>query len=137
MSETATTGEHVRGITEEFAALVRDEVTRVRDEAMTNARAAGRDLALVACAGGAGMAGLFAATIAAVDALHGGTPPRRAGLPLWLSGATVAALAAGAAFTLVRVALGDLRERDLLPRGAIQDLEETAGAVAGELRTGS
>ncbi len=137
MSETTATGEHIRGITEEMAALVRDELAAVRKELTANVRAAGVDLALAGCAGGAGMAGLFAGTIAAIDALHGGTPAKRTGLPLWLAAGTVAALAGGAAFTLLRVALGDLRQRAAAPGEAVTELGRTAGAVAGELRTSS
>lgn len=137
MSETTTAGEHLRGVSEEMAALIRDEVARVRGEAMGNLKAAGVDLALAGGAGAAGMAALFAGTIAAIDALHGGTPPRGPGLPLWLSAGTVAAVAGGAAFTLLKVALGDLRERGAMPREAAKEVGQTAGAVAGELRQGS
>lgn len=137
MSETTTAGEHLRGITEEMAALVRDELARARTEAMANLRAAGVDLALAGGAGAAGMAGLFAGTIAAIDALHGGTPPRGTGLPLWLSAGTVAALAGGVAFTLLKLALGDLRERSEAPKEAIKEVGQAAGTLAGDLRSSS
>ncbi|MBO0709346.1 MAG: phage holin family protein [Candidatus Dormibacteraeota bacterium] len=135
MSETTATGEHLRGITEEMAALMREEVARARTEAIANLRAAGLDLALAGGAGAAGMAGLFAGTIAAIDALHGGTPPKGTGLPLWLSAGVVAGLAGGAAFAMLRVALGDLRERGAVPREAIKEVGQAAGTVAGELRS--
>lgn len=135
MSDTATTGEHLRGITEDMTALIRAELARARDEALAQMRAAGRDVALIGGAGAAGLAGIFAGTVAAIDLLHGGTPPKRTGLPLWAAAGTVAALSGGAAFTLLRVALGDLRERGALPRQAIQEVGRTAGAVAGELRS--
>lgn len=134
---TARPGDHLRGITDEMAALIREELARVRDEAVANLRAAGIDLALVGGAGAAGLAAVFAGTIAAIDALHGGTPAKRRGLPLWLASGTVAGLAGGAALTLLRVALGDLRERGAAPREAIQELGQTAGAVSDQVRAGS
>lgn len=137
MTDVSTTGEHVRGITEEMAALIREEVARVRDETMASARAASVDLALAAGAGAAGLAGVVAGTIAAIDGLHGGTAAEGRGLPLWLAAGAVSALAGGAAFTLLRVALRDLRERSVAPREAIGEIGQAAGAVRDQLRAGT
>lgn len=135
MSETTAAAGHLRGMTDEMAALIRDELALVRQEALESMRAAGIDLAFAGGAGAAALAGLFAGTIAAIDALHGGTPPRRTGLPVWLAAGTVAAVGGGTAFALLRVALGDLRKRAAAAREATKEVTQAAGTVADEVRS--
>ena len=133
MSDTTAAAEHLRGMTDEMAALVREEIALIRQEALANVRAAGIDLALVGGAGAAALAALFAGTIAAIDALHGGTPARRTGLPLWLAAGTVAAVGGGTAFALLRVALGDLRQRAAAAHEATKEVTQAAGGVTDEV----
>ena len=133
----ASRRESVRGLADDVASLIRDEIAQVRDETVNAVKGASLDLGLFAAAGGASMGGVVALAIALTDAFHGGTPARGRGLPLWaaagLAGTVMTVSAAGLAVAATR----DLRRRELVPHRALQSIEETVEDAAGGVREGT
>jgi hypothetical protein len=123
-----------RAVANEAAGLVRQEIEMARDQVVDKLKGAAVDVGMLGVAAGAGVAGAMALTLAVTDVLHGRTPGRGRGMPLWGAAGATGALAIGLGTALAVNAVTDLRHRDIVPRQAAQEVGQAAQDVVGDLR---
>jgi hypothetical protein len=122
-------GETAGSVTDAPSRLIRQEVEAIRDELLDKLRPAAVDLALLGMAGGTGYAALLSLSGAAADLMHGGTPPRQRGLPLWAAAGLTGTLELGIAAAAAGFAVSRVRRADLVPRQSLASVGETAQSV--------
>jgi hypothetical protein len=103
----------------DMTTLVRQELALARTEVTDKATRAGKDAGLVAAGGVLGYTGLLAIVAGVVELLA-------AVLPRWLSSLLVGAALAGGGATLAKKGLDAIRQEDLMPREAVESVQETA-----------
>lgn len=122
-------GEPAGAMANDLSRLIRQEVEVIRDDLLDKLRPAAMDLALLGMAGGTGYAALLSLSGAAADLMHGGTPPRQRGLPLWAAAGLTGTLELGIAAAAAGFAVSRLRRLDLVPRRSLASVGETAQSV--------